>query len=93
MNDQQIDALAMSGNWLTIEVIYKAGDETKRTQLTDQNWHQVKEFRKTIYSGGLMLPLSDVAPGIVSKTDRWFIVSPCNIVEVVITRQSKKFGK
>jgi len=83
----------MENSFLTIEVYFDHGPEKKRYALQNQNWNQVKQFRETVVSAGLMLPMYEVAPMVSRSVDRWCVILPWRINSIEITRQSKKFGE
>jgi hypothetical protein len=62
----------------TIEVICAVGAEIKRHALANQTAQEITNFRKNIFSTGLMLPDD---PG------HWVIVPPWKILEVHLERQ------
>lgn len=74
----------MSETFLTVEVYYKQGTETKREVLRNITTKKLKEFRETFFTVGL---------AVHDKKDpkHWIIVSPFNIVSIDVWKQDKFF--
>jgi len=75
--------LGKAGKLWRIEVMYKAGNETKRVCIQDRTGRELKDFRDNIFIAGLAVPID---PG------HFKVISPFDILEVDLYKQQKYYG-
>lgn len=74
--------MGYSGLLWSVEILYKKGPETCRHVIKNQTAHDTMNIRKNMFSVGLMVTIS---------SDTWEIISPYNIQEIIVYKQSKYF--
>jgi len=74
--------------WLSVQVIYKHGAETKTVVARNWSWDTVRQFRETVFIAGYMIPVFDSNN---IDTGAFIIVSPWNIVSIDIQKQDSFF--
>lgn len=80
---QQRRADGKAGKLWRIEVLYHQGPATGRHCVDNRYWAEVLDYRERLYKAGLMVPRD---PG------HWIVVSPFDIDEVHLYKQSKYFS-
>lgn len=74
--------------WLSVQVIYKHGNELKSMVSRNWSWQKVKEFRETVFVSGYMVPVFDSTN---IDTGAFIIISPWNIVSIDVQKQDHFF--
>lgn len=76
----------------SIECMCKIGAEQRRHMIKNRTSAELMRFRQDIFSIGLMLPIYP-PNGINADPISWNIINPMDILEIVVTRQSRYFAE
>jgi len=82
LNEQQRRALGKQGKLWRIEMTGKVGAEVRNHELLNLTGAEVQQFRRDVYSIGIMLPID---PG------HWVMIHPADILTIHIWKQNDFF--